>query len=153
MGNHLGKGKREWGANGGGGGQFTANQGSEWTGSHHDTKEGFQVSRKGVQEQGCGDWVLMVFWGTLFQLAVSPFNWIDSAMQDVGRKVGLMLKNEAARGPEAEEMDGQSMKDLQEKYPWWRGGQGKGLLKAPAQDVRTEAEDTVSLTQGKSLKV
>jgi hypothetical protein len=40
-----GKGKREWGANGGGG-QFTANQGSEWTGSHHDAKEGFQVSRR-----------------------------------------------------------------------------------------------------------
>jgi hypothetical protein len=39
---------------GGGGGQFTANQGSEWMGSHHDAKEGFQVSRRGVQKQGWG---------------------------------------------------------------------------------------------------
>jgi hypothetical protein len=31
--------------------------------------------------------------GFLFQLEVSPFNWIDSAMQDVGRKVGVMLEN------------------------------------------------------------
>jgi hypothetical protein len=38
----------------GGGGQFTANQGSEWTGSHHDAKEGFQVSGKGVRKQGWG---------------------------------------------------------------------------------------------------
>jgi hypothetical protein len=37
---------------GGGRGQFTANQGSEWTKSHHVAKEGFQVSRKGVQKQG-----------------------------------------------------------------------------------------------------
>ncbi len=44
MGNRWGKGEREWGANGGD--QFAANQGSEWTGSHHDAKEGFQVSRR-----------------------------------------------------------------------------------------------------------
>jgi hypothetical protein len=31
---------------------FTANLGSEWTGSHHDAKEGFHVSREGVQGQG-----------------------------------------------------------------------------------------------------
>jgi hypothetical protein len=51
----------------GGGGQFTANQGSEWAGSRHDAKEGFQVSRKGLQGQGWGfpnkrglskDWVM-----------------------------------------------------------------------------------------------
>ncbi len=27
-----------------------------------------------VRYQGCGVWVLKAFWGTLFQLAVSPFN-------------------------------------------------------------------------------
>ncbi len=52
MGNRWGKGKGNGEQMGEGGGQFTANQGSEWTGSHHDAKEGFQVSRKGVQEQG-----------------------------------------------------------------------------------------------------
>jgi hypothetical protein len=47
-----GRGKGNGEQLGGGGGQFTANQGSEWTRSHHDAKEGFQVSRNGVQEQG-----------------------------------------------------------------------------------------------------
>jgi hypothetical protein len=103
--------------------------------------------------KGCGIWVLTAFCGTLFQLAVSPFNWIDTAMQDVGRRVGLMLESEAARGPEAEEMDEQNMEDLREKYPWWQGGQGRGGLTAPARDSGTEAEDTVNLTQGKSAKV
>jgi hypothetical protein len=106
--------------------------------------------------KGCGIWVLTAFWGTLFQLAVSPvspFNWIDSAMQDVGRKVGVMLENEARREPEAEEEDERSMEDLRRRYLWWPGGQGKGGLTAPARDSETEAEDTVSLNQGKSLKV
>ncbi len=44
-----------------------------------------------LRYRGCGVWVWTAFWGTLFQLAVSPFNWIDTVMQDVGRKVGLML--------------------------------------------------------------
>jgi hypothetical protein len=81
--------------------------------------------------KGCGVWVLTAFWGTLFQLTVSPFNWTDTAMQDVGRKLALMLESKAARGPEAEEMDGQSVEDLQEKYPWWQGSQGKGGAKGP----------------------
>jgi hypothetical protein len=49
-----------------------------------------------VRYQGCRVWVLIVFWGTLFQLAVSPFNWIDRVMEDVGRRVGVMLDSEAA---------------------------------------------------------
>ncbi len=39
----MGKGKREWG---GRGGQYTANQGSEWTGIHATTqRRDFQVSK------------------------------------------------------------------------------------------------------------
>jgi hypothetical protein len=38
-----------------------------------------------VRYMGCGVWVLTAFWGTLFQLAVSPFNWIDCVMDDVAR--------------------------------------------------------------------
>jgi hypothetical protein len=34
--------------------QQTRNQGSEQTGSHHDAKEGFQVSKKGAQGRGQG---------------------------------------------------------------------------------------------------
>jgi hypothetical protein len=35
--------------------------------------------------RGCGLWVLTAFWGTLFHLAVSPFNWIDGMTEDVAR--------------------------------------------------------------------
>jgi hypothetical protein len=51
MGNRWGKGKKEWGANGGG---VSLQPTRDLSGqeSHHDAKEGFQVSRKGVQEQG-----------------------------------------------------------------------------------------------------
>jgi hypothetical protein len=43
-------------------------------------------------------WVLDMFWGTLFQLAVSAFNWINLVMEEVGEKVGRMLNEEASRG-------------------------------------------------------
>jgi hypothetical protein len=39
---------REWGGERVGG-QYTANLGSQWTGIRATTKEGFQVSKKGVQ--------------------------------------------------------------------------------------------------------
>ncbi len=106
-----------------------------------------------LRYKGCGIWVLTAFWGTLFQLAVSPFNWIDTAMQDVGRKVGLMLENEACWEPEAKEVDERNMEDLRRKYSWWLGGQGKGGLTAPARGFGVEAEDIVNLTQEKSTKV
>ncbi len=42
MGSRWEKGNREWGTKEGGGGQYTANQGSEWTnGSRTMPKEGF----------------------------------------------------------------------------------------------------------------
>jgi hypothetical protein len=33
-----------------------------------------------VRCKGCGIWVLTALWGTLFQLAISPFSWVDAAM-------------------------------------------------------------------------
>jgi hypothetical protein len=36
-------------------------------------------------------------WGSLFQLAVSPFNWIDRVMGEVAKKVGQMVNEEAAQ--------------------------------------------------------
>ncbi len=106
-----------------------------------------------VQYKGCRIWVLTAFWGTLFQLAVSLFNWIDTAMEDVGRKVGLMMENEANREPEAKELEEWSMEDLWRKYSWWPGGQGKEGLAAPARGFGAEAEDSVNLMQEKSTKV
>jgi hypothetical protein len=84
-----------------------------------------------IRYRGCGVWVLTAFWGTLFQLAVYPFNWIDGVMQDVGRKVGMMLESEAIRGPAAEEADEQNVEKLRRKYPWWLGGRGGGEAEAP----------------------
>jgi hypothetical protein len=34
-----------------------------------------------VRYKGCGIWILTAFWGTLFQLAISPFSWMDAAME------------------------------------------------------------------------
>ncbi len=67
-------------------------------------------------------WVLTAFWGTLFQLAVSPFNWIDGVMEDVARRVGRMLDNEAAREPNGEEIEEHLLENLRKKYPWWLSG-------------------------------
>jgi hypothetical protein len=50
-----------------------------------------------VRCKGCSIWVLTAFWGTLFQLAISPFSWVDAAMENVGVKVGQMMETEAAR--------------------------------------------------------
>jgi hypothetical protein len=55
-----------------------------------------------VRYRGCGVWMLTLFWGTLFQLAVSPFNRIDSVMEDVARQVGKMLDKEAEREADSE---------------------------------------------------
>jgi hypothetical protein len=58
-----------------------------------------------VRYRGCGVWVLTAFWGTLCQLVVSPFNLIDKVMEDVGKKVGKMLDEEAGRDDEKEALD------------------------------------------------
>jgi hypothetical protein len=44
-----------------------------------------------VRYRGCGLWVLIAVWGTLFQLAVSPFTWVDAAMGEVGDQFGQMM--------------------------------------------------------------
>ncbi len=48
-----------------------------------------------VRCKGCGIWVLTAFWGTLFQLEISPFSWVDAAMEGVGVRVGQMMETEA----------------------------------------------------------
>jgi hypothetical protein len=50
-----------------------------------------------MKYRDCGVWKLASFWGTLFQLAISPINWIDRVTEDVGDKVGWMLNAEALR--------------------------------------------------------
>jgi hypothetical protein len=80
-----------------------------------------------VRCKGCGIWVLTALWGTLFQLAISPFSWMDAAMEGVGVRVGQMMETEAARKPEEErpKRKSLSMEDLRKKYSWWPSGGGK----------------------------
>jgi hypothetical protein len=81
-----------------------------------------------VRYRGCGLWVLTAVWGTLFQLAVSPFSWVDAAMGGVGDRVGQMMEAEADREPEREKPKRKalSMEDLRKKYSWWPSGSGSG---------------------------
>ncbi len=97
--------------------------------------------------------MLTAFWGTLFQLAVSPFNWIDGIMEDVARQEGVMLDSEATRAPVGEEAEEQSLEDLRRKYLWWLGGRGGVEGSEPAQESSAEADDTVTLFEGKTTKV
>jgi hypothetical protein len=68
-----------------------------------------------VRYRGCGVRVSTAFWGTLFQLLVSPFNWIDKVMEDVGRKVGRMLDEEAGRDQEKEALEEPNLEGLKKK--------------------------------------
>ncbi len=108
-----------------------------------------------VRYKGCGIWVLTAFWGTLFQLAVSPFHWIDAAMEVVGVRVGQMMETEAAREPEEREPGKRSLSIvvLRKKYSWWPSSHGKEGSTDPHQSSGAEAEDSANLRQGKASKV
>ncbi len=93
-----------------------------------------------VRYRGCGVWVLTAFWGTLFQLAASPFNWINGVMEDVTRQVGRMLDNEAAREPGGKEADEQNLEDLKRRYPWWLSGQEGKESAAPPEKATREIQ-------------
>jgi hypothetical protein len=82
-----------------------------------------------VRYRGCGLWVLTALWGTLFQLAVSPFSWVDAAMEGVGDRVSQMMENEADREPEKEKPKRKaiSMEDLRRKYTCWPSGGGEPI--------------------------
>ncbi len=73
-----------------------------------------------VMCKGCGLWVLTASWGTLFQLAISPFSWMDAAMEGVGERVGEMMETEATREPDEERPKKRSlsMEDLRRKHSW-----------------------------------
>jgi hypothetical protein len=108
-----------------------------------------------VRFKGCGIWVLTAFWGTLFQLAISPFSWVDAVMEGVGVRVGQMMESEAAREPEEREMEKRSLslEDLRRKYSWWPSSHGKEGSADTPQSVGAEAEDSAILKPGKTTKV
>jgi hypothetical protein len=96
-----------------------------------------------VRCKGCGLWVLMALWGTLFQLAISPFSWMDEAMEGVGERVGEMMETEATREPDEERPNRRSlsMEDLRRKYSWWPIGGGREGQPAPLIDVEAGEGD------------
>ncbi len=108
-----------------------------------------------VRCKGCGIWVLTAFWGTLFQLTISPFSWVDTAMENVGMKVGQMMETEAAREPEEGEVmkRSMSMEDLRKKYSWWPSGHAKEGSADPLQSVATEAEESAILKPGRTTRL
>jgi hypothetical protein len=93
-----------------------------------------------MRYRGCGVWVLTAFWVTLFQLAVSPVNWIDIMMLDVAGRVGKKLDNEAEREPDSEETEVHNLEDLRKKYPWWlnkpRAGSWPRRLRRPRREMQ-----------------
>jgi hypothetical protein len=108
-----------------------------------------------VRCKGCGLWVLTALWGTLFQLAISPFSWMDAAMEGVGVRVGEMMETEATREPEEERPKRRSlsMEDLRRKYSWWPNGGSREGQPAPLIDVEAGEEDGAALRGVESTKV
>ncbi len=96
-------------------------------------------------------WVLTAFWGTLFQLAVSLFNWIDNMMEDVARRVWKMLDNEAGHKPDGEETDEPNLEGLKKKYLWWLG-EHEGKESATSTE-KADLRDTVTLIEGRNTRV
>ncbi len=81
-------------------------------------------------------WVFMTFWGTLSQLAVSPFKRIDKVIEEVGEKVGRMLSAEVLHGRTMEGHADQAEEEvtiegLTKKYPSIHGGYSRHLLRVP----------------------
>jgi hypothetical protein len=108
-----------------------------------------------VRCKGCGIWVLTALWGTLFQLAISPFSWMDAAMEGVGVRVGQMMETDAAWEPEEEKPKRKSlsMEDLRKKYSWWLSGGGKEEQPAPLIDVEAGEEDGATMRVVRSTKL
>jgi hypothetical protein len=101
-----------------------------------------------VRYRGHGVCELTAFWGTLFQLAVSPFNGIDKVMEDVGRKVGRMLDKETGQDQEKEEPEEPNLEGFKKKYPCWLlGHQEERAATSPG---KADLDDTASLFEGKN---
>jgi hypothetical protein len=108
-----------------------------------------------VRCKGCRLWVLTALWGTLFQLVISPFNWMDAAMERVGERVGVMMETEATREPDEERPKRRSlsMEDLRRKYSWWSNGGDREGQPAPLIDVEAGEQDIAALRGVKSTKL
>jgi hypothetical protein len=83
--------------------------------------------------------VLAAFWGALFQLAMSPFNWIDQVIEEVGEKVGRMLNEEASRSKTMGELEEETtIEGLTKWYHWWMPADHVERVVAPPPRQRTQ---------------
>ncbi len=96
---------------------------------------------------------MTALWGTLFQLAISSFSWMDAAMEGVREWVGQMMETEADREPEEEKSRRRtlSMEDLRRKYSWWPSGERREGQ--PGSLIDVEAADSIALKVVKSTKL
>jgi hypothetical protein len=108
-----------------------------------------------VRCKGCRIWVLTAFWGILFQLAISPFSWVDAAMESMGARISQKMETEAAQEPEDGETKKKSMslEDLRRKYSCWPSGHRKEGSPNPLIDMEAEAEESAALKVGKSTRL
>ncbi len=103
-----------------------------------------------IRCKGCGIWVMTALWGTLFQLAITPFTWMDAAMEGVSERVGQMMETEAEREPEEKpRRRALSMEDLRRKYPWWPSSKEPIALI----DVEAAGREGTALRSIKSTKL
>jgi hypothetical protein len=95
--------------------------------------------------------VLTALWGTLFQLAISPFSWMDAAMEGVGQ----MMETEADREPEEEKARRRtlSMEDLRRKHSWWGWPSGESREGQPGSLIDVEAAERIVLQNVELLNV
>jgi hypothetical protein len=99
--------------------------------------------------------VLTAFWGTLFQLTISPFSWVDAAMEGVGARVGQMMETEAAREPEEGEARRRcmSMEELRKTYSWWPSSQTKEGPLEPLHSASAEAEEDATTKLARTTRL
>jgi hypothetical protein len=72
-------------------------------------------------------------------------------MEDVARRVGRMLDNEATQEPDSEETEEHSLENLRKKYPWWLSShEGEESATSPE---KADSGDTVTLFEGRNTHV
>jgi hypothetical protein len=104
-----------------------------------------------VRYKGCGIWVLTALWGTLFQLAISPFSWMDAAMEGAGQ----MMETEADREPDEEKPKRRALskEDLRRKYSWWPSGSSREGQPAALIDMEAGEGEGIAMRSIKSTKL
>jgi hypothetical protein len=108
-----------------------------------------------VRYKGCEIWVLTALGRTLFQLAISPFSWMDASMEGVGEQVGQMMETEADREPDEEKPKRRalSMEDLRRRYSWWPSGSSRKGQPATLIDVEAGEGESMAMRSIRSTKL